>query len=91
MARDVAVPVMAVAPLRDARTIVRLTYEFPEVLIPETALAALDAGRDVLAETIGMAEQLVHSADGVLVFGPGEPDPRMAQVVEKLSALCRAT
>lgn len=91
-ARDVDVPVIvSVAPFRDARTIVRLTHEFPEVLIPESALAALDAGRDIVAETMGMAEQLLRDADGVLVFGPGEPDPRMAQVVEKLSALCRTT
>jgi homocysteine S-methyltransferase len=91
-AHDVAVPVIAaVAPFRDARTIVRLTYEFPEVLIPETTLAALDAGHDVAAETMGMAEQLLQNADGLLVFGPSLPDPRMARVVEKLSALCRTT
>lgn len=91
-AHDVAVPVIvAVAPFRDARTIVRLTYEFPEVLIPQNALAALGAGRDVVDETVGMAEQLLRHADGVLVFGPDGPEPRMAQVVEKLSALCRTT
>ena len=91
-ARDVTVPVIAaVAPFRDARTIVRLTYEFPEVLIPETALAAFDGGRDVVSETMSVAEQLLRSADGLLVFEPREPDPRMAEVVGKLSALRRAT
>jgi methionine synthase / methylenetetrahydrofolate reductase(NADPH) len=89
-ARDVTVPVIAaVAPFRDARTIVRLTYEFPEVLIPETALAAFDAGRDVVTEAMGVAEQLLPSADGVLVFEPRAPEPRMADVVAKLSALSR--
>lgn len=90
-ANGVDVPVVAcLAPFRDARAIARITHETPERYVPDGPLASPEAGRDVVEDTIAMAEELLGAVAGVLVHGPPGHDPRMTTIVKRLSTLCRS-
>jgi homocysteine S-methyltransferase len=94
--RGADLPVIAAfAPFGDARALARLMHEVPGAAPPSPAIAAAATTSEVPADpAAGMLQSVSRLRGliaGVLIHAPGQPDDRMASLVNRLASMRRAS